>query len=70
MQAIGSLVAVSSRQSFGLLSMFGLLTGSTDFDTGRVVDCLSGASHTDCFTQYRMMRFTHARQLAVLHHAD
>ena len=57
-QAIGSLVAVSSRQSFGLLSMFGLLTGSTDFDTGRVVDCLSGASHTDCFTQYRMMRFT------------
>ena len=33
-QAIGSLVAVSSRQSFGLLSMFGLLTGSTDFDTG------------------------------------
>ena len=33
-QAIGSLVA-SSRQSFGLLSMFGLLTGSTDFDTGR-----------------------------------
>ena len=57
-QAIGPLVAVSSRQSFGLLSMFGLLTGSTDFDTGRVVDCLSGASHTDCFTQYRMMRFT------------
>lgn len=57
-QAIGSLVAVSSRQSFGLLSMFGLLTGSTDFDTGHVVDCLSGASHTDCFTQYRMMRFT------------
>ena len=57
-QAIGSLVAVSSRQSFGLLSMFGLLTGSTDFDTGRVVDCLSGASHTDCFTQYRMMRLT------------
>ena len=57
-QAIGSLVAVSSRQSFGLLSMFGLLTGSTGFDTGRVVDCLSGASHTDCFTQYRMMRFT------------
>ena len=57
-QAIGPLVAVSSRQSFGLLSMFGLLTGSTDFDTGHVVDCLSGASHTDCFTQYRMMRFT------------
>lgn len=57
-QAIGSLVAVSSRQSFGLLSTFGLLTGSTDFDTGRVVDCLNGASHTDCFTQYRMMRLT------------
>lgn len=57
-QAIGSLVAVSSRQSFGLLSMFGLLTGSTDFDTSRVIDCLNGASHTDCFTQYRMMRFT------------
>ena len=57
-QAIGSLVAVSSRQSFGLLSTFGLLTGSTDFDTGRVIDCLNGASHTDCFTQYRMMRFT------------
>lgn len=57
-QAIGSLVAVSSRQSFGLLSTFGLLTGSTDFDTGRVIDCLNGASHTDCFTQYRMMRLT------------
>ena len=57
-QAIGSLVAVSSRQSFGLLSTFGLLTGSTDFDTDRVIDCLNGASHTDCFTQYRMMRLT------------
>lgn len=57
-QAIGSLVAVSSRQSFGLLSMFGLLTGSTAFDTDRVFDCLNGSSHTDCFTQYRMMRFT------------
>ncbi|WP_432623958.1 bifunctional lysylphosphatidylglycerol flippase/synthetase MprF [Bifidobacterium sp.] len=57
-QAIGSLVAVSSRQAFGLLSTFGLLTGSTDFDTGRVIDCLNGASRTDCFTQYRMMRLT------------
>lgn len=57
-QAIGSLVAVSSRQSFGLLSTFGLLTGSTDFDTSRVIDCLNGTSRADCFTQYRMMRFT------------
>ena len=57
-QAVGSLVAVSSRQSFGLLSMFGLLTGSTEFDTEQVLDCLNGSSHANCFAQYRMMRFT------------
>lgn len=57
-QAFGSLVAVSSRQSFGLLSMFGLLTGSTEFDTEQVLDCLNGSSHANCFAQYRMMRFT------------
>lgn len=57
-QAIGSLVAVSSRQSFGLLSMFGLLTGSTEFDTGRVLYCLDGTSRVNCFAQYRMLRFS------------
>lgn len=57
-QAVGSIVAVSSRQSFGLLSMFGLLTGSTEFDTEQVLDCLNGSSHANCFAQYRMMRFT------------
>ena len=68
-QAVGSLVAVSSRQSFGLLSMFGLLTGSTEFDTEQVLDCLNGSSHANCFAQYRMMRFT-ARKLAGVVDAD
>ena len=57
-QAVGSLVAVSSRQSFGLISMFGLLTGSTEFDTEQVLACLNGSSPANCFAQYRMMRFT------------
>ncbi len=57
-QAIGSLVAVSSRQSFGMLSMFGLLTGSTEFDLDDVLYCLDGATRVSCFTQYRMMRFS------------
>lgn len=57
-QAIGSLVAVWSRQSFGLLSMFGLLTGSTEFDIDDVLNCLDGATRVSCFTQYRMMRFS------------
>lgn len=38
--------------------MFGLLTGSTEFDTEQVLDCLNGSSHANCFAQYRMMRFT------------
>lgn len=69
-QAVGSLVAVSSRQSFGLLSMFGLLTGSTEFDTEQVLDCLNGFLACQLFRAISYDAIHHARKLAGVVDAD